>query len=296
MLTNACSLAPKIDSLVEAFSSLNLHFACITETWYSGGKELRDHIGEVEGRTGIKILQKNRDGRIRKRGGGVAVAFNTALCNFKQRQLKVVPKECEVLCAVGKAGKIDRKVVVFVVYIPPGMKARQLEDLREALTTEVTAVKEDVKNPILVVAGDLNHRNIAGAVNLTEQITLIPSGPTRGVSTIDLVYTNSPHSVAECLTLPPLETATGAKSDHKCVYVAAELEVEKNYRWVVKMRRLRNKEMEEAFAADLRGRDWSSLQGENVDTMWGKVEEIITRLTDLHFPLVRVRKRSNESP
>ena len=38
---------------------------------------------------GIRILQKSRDGRIRKRGGGVALAFNTSLCNFKQRQLKI---------------------------------------------------------------------------------------------------------------------------------------------------------------------------------------------------------------
>lgn len=253
MLTNARSLAPKIESLVDAFGSLNLHFACITETWYSGGKELRDHIGEVEGRTGIRILQKSRDGRIRKRGGGVAVAFNTALCNFKQRQLKVVSREHEVLCAVGKVGKIGRKVVVFVVYIPPGMRARQLEELKESLAAEVTAVKADVKNPILVVAEDVNHRDIAGAVSHTEQITLIPSGPTRGDNTIDLVYTNSPHNVAKCLTLPPLETATGARSDHKCVYVAAEFEVEKNFEWVVKMRRLRNGEREEAFAADMRG-------------------------------------------
>ena len=50
-------------------------------------------------------------------------------------------KEHEVMCVVGKVGKIDRKIVVLVVYIPPGIKAHQLEVMREALAAEVTAVK-----------------------------------------------------------------------------------------------------------------------------------------------------------
>ena len=37
LLTNARSITPKIDSLKDAFNSLNLQFACITETWYAGG-------------------------------------------------------------------------------------------------------------------------------------------------------------------------------------------------------------------------------------------------------------------
>ena len=70
LLTNARSLKPKMNSLVDAFDSLALNFACITETWYQGGKALKDHLVEVEGANGIRILQKNRDGRLKKRGGG----------------------------------------------------------------------------------------------------------------------------------------------------------------------------------------------------------------------------------
>lgn len=83
-LTNARSITHKIDSLKDAFDYLNLHFECITETWYKGGKELADHVVEVEGASGIRILHKSRDGRTKKRGGGVAIAFNTAVCNLKQ--------------------------------------------------------------------------------------------------------------------------------------------------------------------------------------------------------------------
>ena len=69
-------MIPKIESLKDAFASLRLHFACITETWYKGGKALSDHIVEVEGASGIRILHKSRDGRDKRRGGGVAIAFD----------------------------------------------------------------------------------------------------------------------------------------------------------------------------------------------------------------------------
>ena len=297
LLTNARSIKPKMASLLDSFGSLNLHFACITETWYAGGRELRDHIIDIEGAAGIKILHKSRDGRSKKRGGGVAIAFNSALCNFKQRQLKCVGKEHEVMCAVGKVGKIERKVVVMVVYIPPGMKAQQLQKLRENLAAEVSEAKVAYKNPIFVIGGDFNHRDVMGEVDHAEHMSVVKSGPTRGDSTIDLIYTNVPGEVAECRTLPPLESTTGAPSDHRCVYVAAEFKAQKKFEWVVKMRRLRNEERESAFARQLEEYDWGDLTSlDSVDDMWERVENAIRELTDQNFPLVRVRKRSNESP
>ena len=176
LLTNARSLKPKIGALLDSFGSLNLYFACITETWYAGGRELRDHLTDIKGAAGIRILHKSRDGRTNKRGGGVAIAFNSALCNFKQRQLKLVEKGHEVICAVGKVGKIDRKVVVFVVYVPPGMRAPQLQKLREGLAAEVSAAKATYKNPVFAIGGDFNHRDVAGEISLAEQITLVQSG------------------------------------------------------------------------------------------------------------------------
>lgn len=130
-----------MDALTDAFDSLRLHLACVTETWYKGGKELADHITEIEGRHGIKILHRSRDGRSRKRGGGVALAFNTASCNFKRRLLRSEARDYEIICATGKIGKIDRRFVVFTVYVPPDMRAAQFESLKEALSAEITAAK-----------------------------------------------------------------------------------------------------------------------------------------------------------
>ena len=247
LLTNARSIMPKIKSLQDAFQSLNLHFACVTETWYAGSRELRDHIVDVQGESGIIILQKSRDGRVKRRGGGVTIACNTALCNFKPRQLKIMAKDHKVLCAVGKIGKIERKFVVFVTYIPPGTRAGRVQQLRETLAAEVAEAKLAFKDPVFIITGDFNHHDISGEVNLAEQVAQVPSGPTRGGNTIDLVYTNT--------------------------------------------------KREGDFAADLRNWNWEELRGcDSVDDMWGQLEGVIDKLTECHFPLVRVRKRSNESP
>ena len=63
LLANARFLKPKIDSLKSAFTSLGLNVACITETWYKGGVELKEHIRDMEGEHGLKVLHKSRDGR-----------------------------------------------------------------------------------------------------------------------------------------------------------------------------------------------------------------------------------------
>ena len=297
LLTNARSLLPKIDSLTDAFGSLDLHLACITETWYRGGKELKEHLIDVEGSKGIRILQKSRDGRIKKRGGGVAIAFNTATCNFKQRHLSQACKNHEILCAVGKIGKIDKKVVVFTIYIPPNTRAVDARSLGEALASEVTAVKVAYRDPLVVIAGDFNHRDIVGSVDLAESIDLVRTGPTRGDNVIDMIYTNFANKITERLTLPPLQDRNGNYSDHRCVFVAATIQAERNFTWEVKMRRLRDERRERAFANDLEGWDWSTIEGaQGVDDKCEEFQSVVQQLTETHFPLVRVRKRSNESP
>ena len=250
LLTNARSLMPKIDSLIDAFDSLTLNFACITETWYQGGKALREYLVEVEGAKGIRILQKNRDGRLKKKGGGVAIAFNMANCNFKQRSPTHMKREHEELCAVGKVEKIDRKVVIFLVYIPPSARAAETEALKQALTAEVAAVKIALKNPILFIAEDFNHRDVAGAVSLAEQVVQVQTSPTRGNSTIDMVYCNVQDNIIKGLILPPLQDISGRDSNHRCVYEAAAFKATRNFPWEVKMRWLRDHGREEAFDQD----------------------------------------------
>ena len=185
LLTNARSLKQKTAALTDAFGSLDLNFAGITETWFRGGKALSNDLIEYKGSTGIITLHKSRDGRTRGNGGGIAIAFDTACCNFKQRHLKFA-KKFEVICAVGRVGKINRKVVAFTIYIPTNMTAPELAELREALSTEVRAARCSLGDPVIVVMGDFNHRDITSALNM-DDMQLVPTGPTRGPNTIDRI-------------------------------------------------------------------------------------------------------------
>ena len=76
--TNAHSLAPKIDSLLDAFSKLDQHFAVITESWFKDNKNLREAVLDLNGGANIDMIMYNRMTRTGKRtaGGGTAIAFD----------------------------------------------------------------------------------------------------------------------------------------------------------------------------------------------------------------------------
>ena len=241
LLTTARSLIPKIDSLIEAFHSLDLNVAGVTETWFKGGKALHDDLRDLEGRTSIRVLHRSRDGRSNKTGGGVALAFRTANSYFKTRNLKQISREFEVLGAVGKVGKVERIIVIFVVYIPLNMQAPALEKLKEEISAEIVSVKKSHKDPIIIVGGDMNKRDLGSGIREVKDFDLVRTGPTRGNSTIDLMFLNVPGAVTEAITTSPLHNIGGVPSDHCSVFVNVSLPPKRKFWWVVQWRRTRNR-------------------------------------------------------
>ena len=232
--------------MVAAFDSLGLDLACITETWFRPGKELNVRLSDIEGEHGIRIIHKSRDGRSKRTGGGVAVAFRTGRCNLRRRARKDEKTDHEILCVTGKVGK--RKIAVFVTYVPPGTRAAKFRELCDTLVAEIAAVKTALGDPIIYVAGDFNHRDAGPCLDLAGGLKLIRTPPTGGDSTLDLVYTNAVGADAEVEIIPPLDTDAGRASDHKCVYVRHEFPSTRNFTWVAKFRRTRTKASEEALA------------------------------------------------
>ena len=296
MLTNARSLKPKISSMIDAFTSLDLHFAAITETWFRSGASLRDSLEDIECSTGIKILHRSRDGRARRIGGGVAFAFNSRTCNFRQRTLRA-GKGFEMLCAVGKTGKITRKFAVFTIYIPPSTKATELALIVAALEEEIASVKSSAGDPFIVVAGDFNHRSVESALEMGDDFQLIVTPPTRGPNCLDRMYTNFGASITESDVSVPLQADGGCFSDHICAYATAEFPQLKDFTWEVRWTRKKSATAGLNFNAELVAWDWETMKGmPDVNEKVKYLESVIRELTDKHFPLVRVRKRSNEDP
>ena len=60
---------PKLESMTSAFQSLSLHGAGITETWFKGGRSLKERLDELEDAELIRVIHKSRDGRKKKAGG-----------------------------------------------------------------------------------------------------------------------------------------------------------------------------------------------------------------------------------
>ena len=289
-------MLPKCDSLTDAFESLDLDFACISETWFKGGKDLRAKLTDIEGASGIRIVHKSRDGRLGQRGGGVAIAFNTSTCNFKQRTLRITDKGHEIVCVTGRVAKIERKFAIFTVYIPPQSRVGVMDDLVDSLLNEIAHIKTSSADPIIVVAGDFNRRDISGPLRDAAGLHEVATAPTRGTNKLDVVFSNLGADVNDTSVLPPLQAVSGAESDHKCVYIQAQLPAVKNFKWEVKLRRERNLDRELAFARDLEAWESSCLDDLDVDGMAETLERKIGELTELHFPLRRLRRRSNEDP
>ena len=162
---------------------------------------------------------------------------------------------------------------------------------------EVGVALKSYRNPIVMVTGDFNHSDMSGALNEVGSFAAIPTGPTRGLNTIDIIHSNVPEAHRETLVLPPLQGSDGTSSDHRCVYTEVEFPPERGYTWEVKMRRTRDAAREQAFAVDMACQDWNSmLYSGDVDEMTAKFEAKVGALTEKHFPLARTRKRSTEPP
>lgn len=189
----------------------------VTETWFKGGASLNGELSNIEQATGVKLLCKHRQAGKKKSGGGLAVAFNTGRCNLKKRCIKT---RHEILCVTGKVMKIPRPFAIFTIYIPPDIKTADLTSLCEDLSSAIADVITSLKDPVVVVGGDLNKRDISEAFEAVDNINLIPSGPTRGAATLDHIFTNAADflSVDNAIVYPPLESEDGRASNHSCLF------------------------------------------------------------------------------
>ena len=127
VLTNARSIAPKINSLTDYFSELQLSFSLITETWLK--KEVLETLTQdLRHEHSLNIIAKNRpltnEGKS-VNGGGVAIIFDPQRLALKEHRLKKSTQE--IVAAVGKIPNVKCKLFIICAYIPPKAKARSYQ-------------------------------------------------------------------------------------------------------------------------------------------------------------------------
>ena len=116
--TNARSLCPKIDSLVDVMEESDASLAVVTETWLKDGDRLDEDVDGLSRGAGIGMLYKNR--KPLQNGvsyGGVAILLDERIGSFKKA--KVNDRGHEVSVAAGSIKGHSRKLVVIACYLPP---------------------------------------------------------------------------------------------------------------------------------------------------------------------------------
>ena len=104
---NCRSLKNKLPSLVTNFEVNKTSIAILTETWFQRrDRQLKRQLEEIEMKNNISFVRNDRD----KRGGGVSVAFNSSVSDFRKIQLECMKgKKFELLAVVGKLHGIQKK-------------------------------------------------------------------------------------------------------------------------------------------------------------------------------------------
>ena len=101
--------------------------------------------------------------------------------------------------------------MVCVVYHPPGLSAKDHQDLNDYLVSTIDTLRNQYPDCGIVLLGDFNNFNISNLL-ACHSLKQVVDQPTRGTSILDLIITNLFHLYEKSHVLAPLGT-----SDHNSV-------------------------------------------------------------------------------
>ena len=296
-VTNARSLAPKINSLSEHFSEYDLDFAIVSETWYITSAIYRDVCICLEHEKSIKSICCNRKERkARNTGGGVGIHYRTG-----KIQLSYYPfrrEGCKVMAAKGKLPRTNCSLFVIGLYIPPGLTKPRINVHQEILTELLEKIKREERNPHIVIGCDTNKYDLHECLDEHLHLSRLDTPPTRNGECLDEVFTNLAQHTTDIQKTTPLENDNGVHSDHDILIIQMSIPQQHESQWITFYARDLRKENKAAFMKEYSMTDWEDLIGEDqdVDSMTTKLHRVISRLTDHHFPLKKRKIRSTDDP
>ena len=214
-LINARSLKNKLKSLNRTMNELGSDVTVVTETWFkSNDQSINCLLEDFKNKNGYGFLRKDRQSD--KRGGGLAVCFNSARVQFCKA--KIPPTKHEVFATIGRRVGQRRKVVVLAIYVPPWYNADQNRSLFKYTNDAILAIKSKYENPYIIVAGDFNRRDFRLATNEHTEIKAVTTGPTRGAAVLDVIGSNMNDNVIDCGVTAAIASEEGIETDHGTVF------------------------------------------------------------------------------
>lgn len=186
--TNARSLCPKIDSLIDCFEEMNVTLGVVTEMWLADGESLDRDVQDLAKGAGLGMICLNR--RPNDRGvahGGVAVIHNMSTCTLSRIDLPN-PGEFEVLVTLSNLPGHSRKLITIACYLPPNYHVQRGRDALDHIKNVVLEVKRRYKDPFVLVTGDFNQWPVQDALQEFPDLREEAVGPTRNDRCIDRIF------------------------------------------------------------------------------------------------------------
>ncbi|MEL7521053.1 MAG: endonuclease/exonuclease/phosphatase family protein, partial [Cyanobacteria bacterium J06553_1] len=265
----------------------HVDIAAISETWF---KDDTEPLGTL---AGFNSFTRNRSVRD---CGGVAILIKDHIPASTIRL--EVPQDLEVLWVLARPRWLPRQVsalVICAVYLPTKAVALTVQKLTDHLTTSLMLLTKRYNSPLFMIMGDFNPTSTPfKASSLTKPCKLrqVVGVPTRGISTLDYIFTNGSHWYNNPVSLPPL-----GRSDHNAVlWVPLSLQPTKQAPKIRSIRKFPDSRLRE-FGTWITHHDWDEvISSPNVDAKVREFQNTLRAKVDFSFPLQRVSQHPTDKP
>ena len=139
------------------------------------------------------------------------------------------------------------------------MKAAEVKECLEIIREEILKIKSEVKDPYVIVGGDMNNFSIDIITSEFHDLEIVPSPPTRGNATLDICASTIPASLTDSSSHPPLSSSDDVLSDHKVVVIRSQIVHKHEFRWLKFRSRQISPEGITAVKSRIVGYDWEHL-------------------------------------
>ena len=138
----------------------------------------------------------------------------------------------EMVAARAKIPNNTRPLFVFALYIQPKAKAKEVKETMDLLADSILKIKNEIKNPYIVIGGDLNKFSLSPVIDNFADIHMLDTPPTRGASCLDVVASSIPADdcIADCF--PPLSSENDVSSDHRVLVIKSDVTHKHEFTWI----------------------------------------------------------------
>ena len=296
VLTNARSLMPKLQSLVDCFTEMLLTMALVTETWLHDGNTnaFKDVlVNEHKLNVIYKNRPKKKDGST-VTGGGAAIVYDPQKIHLKEYNLK--KSNHEIVAAYGKLPNIKRKMLVICAYVPPRARASNYSAASKLIADSIQNIKKTSVDPLVVIGGDFNRRQLSEITDKFIDVDHHFTGPTCGNADLDKIATNI--GDIQVNVQRPLSDENDARhSDHSVTLISTLLNNEHQFRKKKVTYRKFTQEGQVKFGKLLVELDWIKEfedVNENPSALVSKMDEVLEDMMNACFEeKTRIYKESD---